>query len=110
MGHSAFTECEQCSPEDLGRTMIQAEFASLSEIYKWSPALAPMPYFTGQFRDSSIPTYFLLMEFLEMQTSPPEPADFMRQLVDLHNRSTSPTGQFGYHMVTCVGPNVQNTT
>lgn len=90
--------------------MIAAEFSSLSEIYKWSPALAPIPYATGEFRDSKIPTYFLLMEFLEMQTGPPEPANFMRQLADLHHRSTSPTGQFGYRMVTCVGPNAQDTT
>jgi protein-ribulosamine 3-kinase len=90
--------------------MISGEFASLSEIYKWSPAFTPTPYATGQFRDSSIPTYFLLMEFVEMQTGPPEPANFMKQLADLHNRSTSPNGQFGFHTVTCVGPNAQDVT
>lgn len=90
--------------------MIHGEFASLSEIYRWSPALTPIPYCIGEFQNSNIPTYFLLMEFVEMETGPPEPANFMKQLADLHHRSTSPTGQFGFHTTTCVGPNVQDLT
>lgn len=90
--------------------MIAGEFASISEIARYSPDLTPIPYAMGQFEDVSIPTYFFLMEFLHIETGAPDPATISRQLADLHSRSVSPTGKFGYHMITCHGPHPQNTT
>lgn len=89
--------------------MIDGEYASISEIAKYVPAFTPVPYAKGQFRDASIPTFFLLMEFLDIDTGAPDPNVFCKQLADLHTNSVSPTGQFGFHMVTCHGPHPQNT-
>ncbi|KAK4888758.1 hypothetical protein LTR27_012405 [Elasticomyces elasticus] len=100
----------KCASEDVGKLMLEGEFDLLKKIGEYSPGLAPMLYGTGQFRDPSTPTYFLLMEFLDMDTGAPEPVAFMKQLAELHTRGVSPTGQFGYGMTTCQGPIVQDIT
>ncbi|PPJ56797.1 hypothetical protein CBER1_05970 [Cercospora berteroae] len=100
----------QVAPEETGRQMIEGEFASISEIAKYSPSLTPTPLAKGAYEDGSIPTYFFLMEFLDIDTGAPEPAPFCQQLAGLHSRSVSPTGQFGFPMITCHGPHPQNTT
>lgn len=46
----------QCATENQGKLMIEGEFASLSEIAKYNPALAPKPYAHGQFKESQIPS------------------------------------------------------
>ncbi|SMY21054.1 unnamed protein product [Zymoseptoria tritici ST99CH_1A5] len=99
----------KCASEDQGKAMIEGEFASISEIAKYTPSLTPIPHAHGQFEDASIPTYFFLMEFLNIETGAPEPATISKQLADLHARSVSPTGKFGYHMITCHGPHPQDT-
>lgn len=53
--------------------------------------------------------YFFLMEFLEIQTGAPDPSPFCEQIAAMHRDSVSPTGKFGYHMITCHGPHPQNT-
>ena len=50
------------------------------------------------------------MEFLHLQTGAPDPTVFCKQLADLHRESQSPTGKFGFPMITCHGPHPQNLT
>lgn len=90
--------------------MLEGEFAALVEIAKYNPALTPIPYAYGQFRDASYPTYFLLMEFLEIDTGAPKPKNFCKQLANLHASSVSPTRKFGFHILTCQGINPQDNT
>lgn len=90
--------------------MLKGEFDALTQIGRSSPDLVPKLFGTGQFRDSSIPTYFVFMEFLDLETGAPEPVPLAKQLADLQSRSVSPTGQFGYPMITCQGPTPQNIT
>ena len=36
-------------------------------------------------------------------TSAPEPVEFTSKLAELHKKSRSPTGKFGFHITTCDG-------
>lgn len=89
--------------------MIEGEYASMKELAKYNAAFVPQPYAHGQFEHAPVPTYFFLMEFLTIDTGAPDPAIFCKQLAALHQDSVSPTGQFGFEMITCHGPNSQNT-
>src|ERR1700761_5629268 len=100
----------QSASEDHGKQMMEGEFASMSEISKYNPALAPIPYAQGEFREAKIPTYFFLMEFLDIDTGAPEPRSFCKQIADLHTSSISPTGKFGFPVTTCHGPHAQDVT
>lgn len=49
------------------------------------------------------------MEFSELDTGRVDPTSFCARLAELHTKSESPNGKFGFHMTTCHGPNAQNT-
>ena len=89
--------------------MIEGEYASMKELAKYNADFVPHPYAQGHFKNATVPTYFFLMEFMDLDTGAPDPTVFCRQLAALHQDSTSPTGKFGFDMITCHGPNAQNT-
>ncbi|KXT07948.1 hypothetical protein AC579_3911 [Pseudocercospora musae] len=80
------------------------------KIAKYKPALTVVPVAQGQFEDAPVPTYFFLMEFLDISTGPGEPEVLCKELADLHARSQSPTGKFGFSTITFQGPFRQDTT
>lgn len=85
--------------------MIEGEFESLRALNAVSPSLVPFAYNWGQFDNktaSGKDVYFLLTEFREVGTQPPYPSAFTARLADLHQRSVSPTGKFGFHITTCL--------
>ena len=99
--------------------MCEGEYESLKALHAVSPTLAPRPYTVGdifrlipsktdserfqwgrhQRKEPEI--YFVLCEFREVGEQPPDPIKFMTRLAELHRNSVSPTGQFGFHIVTC---------
>ena len=81
--------------------MIEGEFESLQAIHEVSPSFAPEPFAWGHYRREGPDTYFLLAEFREVGEQPPDPVKFTARLADLHRRSISPTGKFGFHITTC---------
>lgn len=84
--------------------MMEGEFESLRALHAVSPSLAPLPHAWGAFKNKTEPSgeiYFLLAEFREVGEQPPNPITFTARLADLHQRSTSPTGKFGFHVITC---------
>lgn len=99
----------QCATEDIGRKMIEGEFHSLSEIHTLMPTFAPKPYAWGKFKKSPPDTYFILINFIDLETAAVDAMEFCSRLAQLHKNSTSPTGKFGFHITTCHGPNWQNT-
>lgn len=100
----------QAGEQDLGRVMVEGEHASISELSKYNPSLTPIPYAKGQFRDATTPTWFFLMEYMPINTGAPAPLPFCKQLADLHAKSVSPTGKFGFPVTTSAGPHPQPTT
>ncbi len=78
---------------------MHGEYESLKAIHAVSPDMVPEPYAWGQYDDSD--TYFLLTEFREIGKQPPDPVKFTQRLAEMHQKSVSPTGKFGFHMTTC---------
>lgn len=75
----------------------------MSELYKTVPTLVPKPHAWGKLALESPPTYFFLCEFLNISDRLPDPAIVGARLAELHQRSVSPTGKFGFHIPTYDG-------
>ncbi|KAJ4291592.1 hypothetical protein N0V88_006192 [Collariella sp. IMI 366227] len=82
-----------------GRAMMLGEFESLKAIHAASPNIVPEVYAWGKYDGSDI--YFLLAEFREVGEQPPNPVRFTKRLAEMHRKSESPTGKFGFHVTTC---------
>ncbi|KAK7948003.1 uncharacterized protein PG986_008889, partial [Apiospora aurea] len=89
-----------------GAVMMEGEFNSLQAIDRVSPGLVPRVY--GWDHMASDPqSYFLIMDFLDLEMALPGPTVFGRAIADLHRDSTSPTGKFGFATPTCHGRHIQ---
>ena len=89
--------------------MIEGEFESLKAIHAVSPNFVPQPFAWGRYCQEGLDTYFLLTEFREVGEQPPDPIKFTARLAELHQRSMSPTGKFGFHITTCLAKLTQVT-
>jgi protein-ribulosamine 3-kinase len=95
---------DQVAYGDHGGIMLKGEWESSKDIYKTMPGFLPEPFGFGRYKVQSPAIYFYLSEFVDMDvTSPPDPAEFTSKLTQLHKKSTSPTGKFGFQVVTCDG-------
>ena len=83
--------------------MMLGEFTSVTEIHSLIPGLVPAPRGWGKYKTGSPDTYFFLSDFLDMDTSAPEPVQFTARVAELHRKSKSPNGQFGFKLTTCDG-------
>ncbi|KAF2839197.1 hypothetical protein M501DRAFT_1003750 [Patellaria atrata CBS 101060] len=86
---------------ETGRHMCEGEYESLKAIHALSPSFVPKPYAWGKYEQAEHETYFLLAEFRDVGEQPADPIKLAAGLADLHQRSVSPTGKFGFHMATC---------
>ena len=73
------------------------------------PEFVPNPIGWGTYK-SQPDTHFYLAEFRTLGEEPPEPPEFCRRLAKLHKNGTSPTGKFGFHVVTYNGDLPQDNT
>ncbi|VUC30639.1 unnamed protein product [Clonostachys rosea] len=92
---------------DHGRVMMEGEFNSMSELYKWAPGFVPKPHSWGKHADGSPEKYFFLSQSLKMGDAMPDPECLCSNLARLHRESHSPTGKFGFHSTTCQGRTAQ---
>ncbi|KAI1324506.1 Fructosamine kinase-domain-containing protein [Xylariaceae sp. FL0255] len=91
------------APGDHGRTLMEGEFNAMSELYRWAPDLVPKPHSYGKYALERPEAYFFLSEFIEMSDRMPDPNQLGAKVARLHRESTSPNGQFGFHITTCQG-------
>lgn len=70
-------------------------------IHKVSPSFAPRPISWGSCAESE--HHFLLLEFHDLESGRPSPADFARELAKLHKESSWPNDMFGFHITTYNG-------
>ena len=75
----------------------------MSELRRTVPHLVPAPIGWGKFRLPNPPTYFFLIEFVHVSNRLPDPVQFGLRLAELHHKSVSPTGKFGFHITTYDG-------
>ncbi|KAL8966976.1 MAG: hypothetical protein Q9197_005685 [Variospora fuerteventurae] len=86
---------------------MEGEFNSMSELYKLAPSFVPQPHGWGKFKLASPVTHYFLCEFIDMQNHLPDPVSFCARLADIHLKSVSPTGQFGFVVPNCHGKILQ---
>lgn len=94
----------QCASEDHGKTMMRGKFTSVTKINNLIPGFVPAPHGWGKYKAEDPPTYFFLSDFVDMDTtSAPDPLQFTARIAELHQKSTSPNGKFGFEVTTCDG-------
>ena len=94
--------------------MTEGEFESLKALRAVSPPFVPEVYDWGELeeeelKEEELKTYFLLAKFREVGKQPPDPIRFTGCVAELHHKSVSPTGKFGFHVTTCHAMQTQIT-
>jgi protein-ribulosamine 3-kinase len=79
--------------------MCEGEFESMKALNNVLPITAPKPWAWGKYKSEE--SYFMIMDFREVGEQPPNPVKFTARLAELHKKSVSPTGKFGFHTTTC---------
>lgn len=83
---------------------MRGEFETLRAIHAVSPIFAPYAHAWGKFETkdaSGSDIHFLLEDYREVAEQPPRPGKFPARLAEMHKKSVSPTGKFGFHVTTC---------
>lgn len=75
----------------------------MTELYKTVSALIPKPHAWGKLTTQYPPTYFFLCDFVNISDRLPDPVTVGARLAELHQKSVSPTGKFGFHVPTYDG-------
>lgn len=84
--------------------MAEGEFHSASAVNAVVPGLVPEPVGWGEYHVLEKKYYFFIGDFHDMDLSvAPDPVKFSTWLADLHRKSTSPNGMFGFHVPTVIG-------
>ncbi|CAD6574318.1 MAG: hypothetical protein ASARMPRED_006658 [Alectoria sarmentosa] len=99
----------KCATEDAGHAMMEGEFWAMTELYNTTPAAIPKPLARGKFKTENPATYFFVCQFAEMSNQVPDPDHLCARMIELHRKSASPTGKFGFHVRTCNGRTPQAT-
>ena len=82
--------------------MMLGEYESMKAIHNIIPTFVPRPIAWGTF-ESNRELHFFLCDFHEMDLDLPNVNRFTARLADLHRKSKSPTGKFGFHVTTYNG-------
>ncbi|KAL2015462.1 hypothetical protein VTK56DRAFT_5387 [Thermocarpiscus australiensis] len=88
---------------------VLGEYMSMSEIYKTLPSIAPHPRGYGKCKDEQ-EAHFFLCDYLPIDDKLPNPDRLAEKLAELHLKSQSPTGKFGFHCTTFDGKLPLTTT
>lgn len=92
----------------IGKAMVRGEYESMKALHDTLPELTPEPIAWGTYaQDDNV--HFFLCEFVEMTDDLPDVEDSMRMLAELHSKSLSPNGQYGFHIPTLQGTVEQYT-
>src|SRR5687768_3517702 len=84
--------------------MLGGEYESSKLIHSVMPDFIPTPYGYGRYKGEGQDAYFYLSQFIDMDlTTAPDPEDLMGNLAELHKKSQSPNGKFGFNVTTYDG-------
>ncbi|KAK5631742.1 hypothetical protein RRF57_007456 [Xylaria bambusicola] len=92
-----------------GLEALKGEFESTSAIYAITPDFCPRPIAWGTFKADN-DSHFYICKFYEFTDGLPNPKLFCANLAKLHSFHTSPTGKFGFHVITYNGDLPQDNT
>lgn len=80
----------------------------MAEIYKTLPSIAPEPRGYGKCNNED--AYFFICDYLPIDHELPDPVRLGEKLAELHRKSQSPTGKFGFYCTTFDGKLPLTTT
>ncbi|KAK8061558.1 hypothetical protein PG994_007924, partial [Apiospora phragmitis] len=93
-----------------GRESLRGDFESTAAIYAITPEFCPKPIALGTLQ-SDPDSHFYICKFYDLvEKELPAPKAFGSSLAKLHSSHTSPSGQFGFHVVTYNGDLPQDNT
>lgn len=85
-----------------GKKALNGEFESTKGLHAVAGDFAPKPIAWGSFK--SLPnTHYYVCKFYDLAEELPEPTEFCAKVAELHTKSESPNGKFGFHVVTYNG-------
>ncbi|KAL9581455.1 MAG: hypothetical protein Q9212_003890 [Teloschistes hypoglaucus] len=87
---------------EVGKAMVSGEYESMKALHSTSPDLTPEPIAWGTFAQADH-VHFFLCEFVDMTDDLPDVEPTMKMLAELHAKSSSPTGRYGFHVPTLQG-------
>lgn len=92
----------QATKGKLAQTHMWGEHYSATVIASKVPDFGPKPVGKGEYHDDTdAHVFFYLQEFHDMDIqTPPDPAELAYQLAELHRHCKSPSGKYGYPLVT----------
>ncbi|KAK8008249.1 hypothetical protein PG991_010800 [Apiospora marii] len=109
-GGEMTTDFLKVTSEENAQEMIEGQFESDKAIYEILLFFCPEPLAWGKYTSTpGLDQYFLLAQFRDVGQQPPDPLHLVARLAELHKRSESPTGKFGFHTKTCHGKSPQLT-
>jgi protein-ribulosamine 3-kinase len=82
---------------------MEGEYTGMLELYNTVPHMIPKPHAWGKIDTKPIPTYFYICDFINITDTLPDPVKLGAAVAELHKKSVSPTGKFGFQMNTCDG-------
>lgn len=81
---------------------MYGEFESTSKIHSVVPDFIPKPILWGSFKE--IPNaHYYICKFYKLSPDLPEKFEFCAKVAELHSKSQSPDGKFGFHAITYNG-------
>ncbi|XXG95761.1 hypothetical protein Hte_002032 [Hypoxylon texense] len=88
---------------------VLGEYMAMLEIYDTLPDFAPQPRAYGKCVDED--AHFFLCDYKSIShVTLPDPVKLGKKLAELHKKSKSPTGKFGFHVTTFDGKLPLNTS
>ncbi|CAO1601636.1 hypothetical protein XANCAGTX0491_005285 [Xanthoria calcicola] len=88
---------------------MQGEFESMTAIRAVSPTFAPKPTAWGTFKTNP-DLHFFLCDFHHMDPETPNASTLTARLAEMHKKSISPNGKYGFHLTTYNGNLPQDCT
>lgn len=92
-----------------GLEALKGEYESTSAIYAITPDFCPKPIAWSTFKTDK-GSQFYICKFYEFTEGLPNPEMLCANLAKLHSSHTSPTGKFGFHVITYNGDLPQDNT
>ena len=99
----------QVAQGDIGKNMVSGEFFSMTTLHQVIPDATPAPIAWGTYASNS-DIHFFLCHFVDVIDEVPDIETFTIKIAELHLRSFSPNGKYGFPIPTYMGQMAQYNT
>lgn len=100
---------EQVAQGDIGSAMVMGEFFSMTTLHEAIPEATPAPIAWGTYTsDSNI--HFFICQCVDVIDEIPDIETFTAKVAELHTKTSSPNGKYGFTVPTYLGQMAQYNT